>query len=97
MGARGSVLLFTGKGETTCSEYLFTCSGVHVLLSSFNWHVGVALVDLLGSLQWLLRMSIDANEETRDENSRGMEATLEAAEHALQKDRVTGLIGQQGV
>lgn len=26
-----------------------------------------------------------------------MEATLEAAEHALQKDRVTGLTGQQGV
>lgn len=42
-------------------------------------------------------MSIDASEENRDENSRGMEATLEAAEHALQKDSVTGLTGQQGV
>lgn len=40
---------------------------------------------------------MDADEGNREENSRGMEATLEAAEHALQKDRVTGLTGQQGV
>lgn len=40
---------------------------------------------------------MDADEEKREENSRGMEATLEAAEQALQKDRVTGLTGQQGV
>lgn len=82
-GARGSLKLFTG------SERLCTWDGVHVLLSSFDWHVG--------SLQWWLWTSIDAREENRDENSRGMEATLEAAEHALQKDSVTGLTGQQGV
>lgn len=40
---------------------------------------------------------MDAVEENLEENSKGMEATLEAAEHALQKDRVTGLTGQQGV
>lgn len=36
-------------------------------------------------------------EENCEESSSGMEATLEAAEQALQKDRVTGLTGQHGV
>lgn len=40
---------------------------------------------------------MDTEEENGEANSRGMGATLEAAEQALQKDRVTGLTGQQGV
>lgn len=40
---------------------------------------------------------MDAVEENLEESSRGMEATLEAAEQAWQEDRVTVLIGQQGV
>lgn len=40
---------------------------------------------------------MDVVEENREESSSGMEATLEAAEQALQKDRVTRLTGQQGV
>lgn len=39
---------------------------------------------------------MEAVEGNLEENSRGIEATLEAAEQALQKDRVTGLTGQQG-
>lgn len=51
----------------------------------------------LGFLYASLWLSMDVVEENSEESSRGMDATLEAAEQALQWDSVMLLTGQQGV